>query len=137
MLRVLALELVFELRVGFGPEGLEVFRDLHGTVARGEDMERESVATKCDFQFALDSVEILNARGENGVRGVGVGDFGAAAGGEFEALGGLFFHELLLGVSEEGFRVGQNGGVLDVAIACGAVADQENDVVPLVISENG
>ena len=78
MLRVLALELVFELGVGFGPEGLEVFRDLNRTVARGEDMEREGVATEGDFEFAIHSVKILNARGEHRLCGVGVGDLRAA-----------------------------------------------------------
>ena len=131
------MELVFELGVGFSPEGLEVFCHLHRAVARGEDMERKGMATKGDLEFALDSVEILDARGEDGVGGVGIGDLRAAAGGEFEALRGLFFHELLLGVREEGFRVGQDGAVLDVAVTGGAVADQENDVVALVLSHLG
>ena len=63
MLRVLALELVFELRVGLGPEGLEVFCDLHRPVARGEHMEREGVAAEGDFEFPIHPVEILNASG--------------------------------------------------------------------------
>ena len=78
MLRVLALELVFELRVGLGPEGLEVFCDLHWPVARGKHMEREGVAAEGDFEFAIHSVKILDARGEHGLGGVGVGDLRAA-----------------------------------------------------------
>ena len=63
MLRVLALQLVFELGVGVGPEGVEVFRDLHRTVARSEHMERQRVAAEGDFEFAIHPVEILNAAG--------------------------------------------------------------------------
>jgi succinate dehydrogenase/fumarate reductase-like Fe-S protein len=56
----LALELVFELGIGLGPEGLEVFCDLHGTVARGEDMERERMAAEgfgsCSNQLECEAV---------------------------------------------------------------------------------
>jgi hypothetical protein len=63
VLRVLALQLVFELGVGVGPEGVEIFCDLHRTMTRSEHMERQRVAAEGDFEFPIHPVEILNASG--------------------------------------------------------------------------
>jgi hypothetical protein len=63
VLGVLALKLVFKLGVYLGPEGVEIFCDLHWTMTRSEHMERQCVAAEGDFEFPIHTVKILNASG--------------------------------------------------------------------------
>ena len=97
MLRVLALELLFEFGVGLGPEGFQALGYLDGTVVGGEDLDGHGDASGGDFEVFGHAVKILDAGAEDGIGGGGIGDLGAASAGEFEALGGLFVHQVLLG----------------------------------------
>lgn len=60
VLRILALELLFQAGVGFGPKRFEAARHLNRSVARGQDVESERMATECDFDIIRDSVKILD-----------------------------------------------------------------------------
>ncbi len=101
MLRILALELLFQARVGFGPKRFEAACHLNRSVARGQDVESECMATECDFDIISDSVKILNSGREKRIRSFGIGHLRAAPTGELDPLGGVFFDELLLIPGEE------------------------------------
>ena len=101
MLRILALELLFQAGVGLGPKGFEAARHLHRTVARGQDMEGERMAAECDFDIVCDSVEILDSGREERIRRLGISHLRSASTWKLDSLGGVFFDELLLLPSEE------------------------------------
>src|SRR5208282_3562809 len=78
VLRILALEFLFELGVGLAPEVGQVVGDLDGAIVRGEDFDADGGAAIGHPQPLFHAVQILNARG-NGRRTVGgVSDLGAA-----------------------------------------------------------
>ncbi len=101
MLRILALELLFQAWVGLGPKGFETARHLHRTMARGQDMEGERMAAECDFDIVCDSVEILDSGREKRIRCLGICHLRAASTRKLDPLGSVFFDELLLLPSEE------------------------------------
>ena len=101
MLRILALELLFQAGVGLGPKRFEAARHLNRTVAWGQDMEGERMAAEGDFDIIRDSVEILNSGREKGIRRLGISHLRSASTGKLDSLGGVFFDELLLLPSEE------------------------------------
>ena len=101
MLRILALELLFQSGVGFRPKRLKTPRYLHRAMARREDVERERVATESDFDVIRHTVEILDSCREKGIRRLGVSDLRPPTSGKLDALRGVLFDELLLLPSEE------------------------------------
>ena len=70
-------------------------------MARREDVERQCVATECDFDVICHTVEILDSCGKKGIRSLGISYLRAASTGKLDSLGGVFFDELLLVPSEE------------------------------------
>ena len=101
MLRILALELLFQTGVGFRPKRLKTPRYLHRAMARREDVERERVATESDFDVIRHTVEILDSCREKGIRRLGISHLCSASTGKLDSLGSVFFDELLLLPSEE------------------------------------
>ena len=101
MLRILALELLFQAGVGFIPKRFEAACHLHRTVARGQDVESERMATECDFDIVRHTIEILDSGREERIRRLGISHLRSASTGKLDSLGGVFFDELLLLPSEE------------------------------------
>lgn len=101
MLRILALELLFQAGVGLGPKGFETARHLHRTVTRGQDVQSERMAAEGDFDIIRHTVKILDSGREERIRRLGISHLRAASTGKFDPLGGVFFDELLLLPSEE------------------------------------
>ncbi len=101
MLRILALELLFQAGVGLCPKGFEAARHLNRTMARGQDMESERIAAEGDFDVVCDSVKILDSGREKRIRRLGISHLRSASTGKLDPLGGVFFDELLLLPSEE------------------------------------
>ena len=101
MLRILALELLFQAGVGLGPKRFEAARHLNRTVAWGQYVEGERMAAECDFYVVCDSVEILDSGREERIRRIGISHLRSASTGKLDSFGGVFFDELLLLPGEE------------------------------------
>ena len=75
VLRILALELLFDLRVAFAPKGLQVGGDLDRAMVRGEDLNSQRSAPATDREPARRAIQILDASGNRRRSGVAIGDF--------------------------------------------------------------
>src|ERR1043166_7374606 len=75
--RVLALQFLFELRIGLAPERPEILGQLHRAVVRREHLDAERDAAGSNGK-RVRAVQILNARGERRRGGGGGGGFFSA-----------------------------------------------------------
>src|SRR5262245_33089884 len=86
MLRVAALQLLFELRVSIAPERRQILRDLYRSIARRKYFDAQRNFPVGDPQRIGDAVEVLNAR-RDGRRSVGgIQDFDHTPPGQLNPL---------------------------------------------------
>ena len=64
VLRIFPLQLLFDLRITFLPEGREIIRDLDRAMIRRQHLDPQRHPAGPDRESALHSVEILDARGD-------------------------------------------------------------------------
>ena len=96
MLGILALQLLFEFRIGFTPEKCQVLGNLHRPVTWREHLNADANTVLGDPERVFNAVQILDAR-RNRRRAIdGVHDLHAAAAGQLNPLGRIFFYPSLL-----------------------------------------
>ena len=100
VLRVLALELLFEFRIRLRPKRPQAFCDLDRSLVGREDVERERVPAHGDLDIVVNAVEILDPCSEKWLGGLRIGDLRFSTSGKWKPLGRVLVHKLLLDVCE-------------------------------------
>ena len=132
--RVLALQFLFELRIGLAPERPEILGHLHRAVVRRERLDAERDAAGSNGE-RVRAVQILNARGERRRAVGGVGDYSATTGFQLDAARNLFVDQRLLLLRKPGFHHRPDLPVFDFLVTDCAEADLLDNGGPVVFGD--